>query len=41
MEIKNKLQNEILKRKIQKEKAKRNLLDFLIYDGEGRYRLNI
>lgn len=38
MEIKNKLQNEILKRKIQKEKAKRNLLDFLIYDGEGRYK---
>lgn len=38
MEIKDKIQQEILKRKIQKEKARRNLLEFLIYDGEGQYK---
>lgn len=38
MEIKDKIQQELLKRKIQKEKARRNLLEFLIYDGEGNYK---
>ena len=38
MEIKDKLQNELLKRKIEKERARRNFLEFLIYDGEGNYK---
>ncbi|RRD38807.1 hypothetical protein EII29_09790 [Leptotrichia sp. OH3620_COT-345] len=38
MEIKSKIQAEVLKRKIYKEKARRSLLEFLIYDGEGRYK---
>ena len=31
-------QRELLKRKAQKELAKRRLLDFLIYDGKGLYQ---